>query len=62
MRDISDMDELVYDSDYYSNCCGASIYSETNICSECGEHSDPESEEEQLGEYNNDTNLKFKYQ
>ncbi|MBT7350531.1 hypothetical protein HN803_07165 [candidate division WWE3 bacterium] len=65
MRDISDMDELVYDSDYWSSCCGASIYSETDICSECGEHCDPESEEQQNynnGDYNNDTNLKFKYQ
>ena len=61
MRDIEDMDELVYDSDYLSNCCGHYIYAETDICANCGEHCDPE-EEEQLGEYNNDTNLKFKYQ
>ena len=37
MRDIEDMDEVVYSEDV-SDCCGASIYTETDICSDCNEH------------------------
>lgn len=24
--------------EYISNCCGAEVYEETDICSKCGEH------------------------
>ena len=38
-----DMDEMIDDMDYdfedgLSDCCGAPIYPDTDICSECGEH------------------------
>jgi hypothetical protein len=47
MRDISDMDEVVFDEGCWSSCCGASVYTETAICSECKEHCDIEKEEEE---------------
>jgi hypothetical protein len=59
MRDIADMDELVYDTDYLSSCCGHYILMETDVCGNCGEHCDPEREDEGVTD---DTNLKFKYQ
>jgi|SaaInl4_200m_RNA_FD_contig_121_56966_length_462_multi_5_in_0_out_0_2 hypothetical protein len=59
MRDIADMDESVYDDNCWSSCCGASVWSETDICSDCKEHCDLECEDD---EKTNDTNLKFKYQ
>ena len=58
-RDISDLDEEVYDSDYLSSCCGDYILGETDVCGNCGEHCDPEAVVE---EETDDTNLKFKYQ
>ena len=62
MRNIEDMDELVYrDDDCWSNCCEALVYAESDICSDCGEHCEV-IDGDDLGEYNNDTNLKFKYQ
>ena len=30
-RDISDLDEEVYDSDYLSSCCGDYILAETDV-------------------------------
>ncbi len=59
MRDIEDMDEEVYDSDYLSSCCGDYILAETDVCGNCGEHCDLEREDEGVTD---DTNLKFKYQ
>ncbi len=44
MRDIEDMDESVYEPSDTSTCCGASVYIETDICSECKEHCDVEKE------------------
>jgi hypothetical protein len=38
--------------DLISNCCGAPVYEETDICTDCGEHCDPIPEsdsEETLG-------------
>ena len=32
----------------YSNCCGARIYEDTDICSACKEHCDPQDEEEDI--------------
>ena len=31
----------------YSNCCGAKIYDETDICSKCKEHCDPQEEDDE---------------
>ena len=36
-----------------SNCCGAPVYSDTDICTECGEHCETEKEEEQEEENDN---------
>ena len=33
-----------------SDCCGASIYPETDVCSDCKEHCTPVEEEEYYGE------------
>ena len=39
-------DEIINDSDRLSNCCGAPMYSDTDLCSECGEHCSPEESED----------------
>ena len=41
-------DEIIKDEDRLSICCGAPLYSDTDICSDCKEHSgvDEEYEEE----------------
>ena len=32
--------EIEYEGDVLSNCCGSAIYTDTDICSECKEHCD----------------------
>ncbi len=60
VEDIENMDELAYyDDDNWSNCCGALVYAETDICSDCKEHCELVSSSD-IEE--NDTRLRFKYQ
>ena len=38
-EDIDEMiDDIHLDDGELSDCCGAPIYPDTDICSECGEH------------------------
>ena len=43
-------DEIIKDKDRLSICCGAPLYSDTDICSDCKEHSGVEEDnnEEEL--------------
>ena len=43
-----------YASNNYSECCGAMVYAETDICSDCQEHCDIEGEGEETPEETND--------
>jgi len=46
-------DMAEYASDKYSECCGAMIYSDTDICSDCKEHADEQGADEQTPEQEN---------
>ena len=39
---MMETDEIIYEG--VSNCCGASVYANTDICSECKEHCEVEDE------------------
>ena len=43
---------IEYEYEELSGCCGAAIYENTDICSDCLEHCEPMSEEEYFGEEN----------
>ena len=43
MRSIEDCDELIYEEGL-SNCCGAGVYANTDICSDCKDHCEIEEE------------------
>jgi len=32
------MDNIIYNENGYSNCCGASVLENTDRCTKCGEH------------------------
>lgn len=51
---------MVYE-DKMSDCCNADVYENINICTSCKD-SCSVIDIDELGEYNNDTNVKFKYQ
>lgn len=38
----------IHPSYNYSDCCGARIYEDTDICSACKEHCEPQEEEEEI--------------
>lgn len=37
-RNVIEIDEYYLDHDRQSNCCGADVYSDSDICSDCHEH------------------------
>ena len=43
--DVNGFDDLYVSG--MSNCCGAPVYGDTDICTECGEHCEIEEEEEE---------------
>jgi hypothetical protein len=45
MTDLIDCYNIDYEGEL-SNCCGANIIHNTDICSACGEHCEPMEEEE----------------
>ena len=40
-------DETIKDNDKLSVCCGAPLYTETDICSDCKEHSGVDDEDKE---------------
>jgi hypothetical protein len=53
-------ERLMTYEDKVSDCCNAEVY-ENDICTDCKDNCSAIDIEE-LGEYNNDTSLKFQYQ